>query len=150
MSPYRHNTCVLPAWGLSLLMASATANAQSNFGDCVNVTGDADRLACYDRAHGRAAPAASHALASPATPAAAHNPAPSPATPRSTLATRWDLKGPEGAMFAPRAYRPVYILPATWTDQVNSRPTSPSPRNSVTSDLQLVVPETKYQIRLKA
>lgn len=150
MPPYRHNTCVLPAWGLSLLLAGATANAQGNAGDCVKVTGDAERLACYDRAHGRAAPAAAHAVAPPAEPAAAHHPAPPPATPRSTLATRWDLEGPDGVMFAPRAYRPVYILPATWTDHVNRRPTSPAPRNSVTSDLELVVPETKYQVSLKA
>lgn len=53
-------------------------------------------------------------------------------------------------MFAPRAYRPVYLLPATWTDRVNRRPQSPQPANSMGTDLDLRDIETKYQISLKA
>ena len=138
----------------TLLLACTTAHAQTQAVDCVTLQSDAARLACYDLAHGRAAHAAPAASPQPpATPATAatagHTPAQAPAA-RSTLDTRWDLSGPEGVMFAPRAYRPVYILPATWTDRVNRRPTSPTPGNSVDRDLELVTPETKYQISLKA
>jgi phospholipase A1/A2 len=140
----------------ALLLAHTAALAQGAAADCVTLANDAARLACYDRAHHRAAPAQTP-MPSPAA-AAAPTPAPVPAatTPataaaaRSTLSARWDLDGTEGVMFAPRAYRPVYILPATWTDHVNRRPSSPTPGNSVSSDLELVVPETKYQISLKA
>lgn len=149
MRPYRCPARPTLAWLLILLLACTTARAQGSAADCVKLPADADRLACYDRAHGRTPPPLQAPSATTAVPA--HNvPTPTLAAPRSTLSTRWDLDGPEGAMFAPRAYRPVYILPATWTDHVNRRPTSPAPRNSVTSDLELVVPETKYQISLKA
>jgi phospholipase A1/A2 len=146
--PHHCPARLAPAWVLGLLLACTTAHAQGSAADCVDLRADADRLACYDRVHGRAAPMP--APSAPATVSASATPPATPAVPRSTLSTRWDLDGPEGAMFAPRAYRPVYILPATWTDHVNRRPTSPSPRNSVASDLELVVPETKYQISLKA
>ena len=134
--PTRLRALVATAW----LTACTTAQAQTNAADCVTLPRDADRLACYDQVHGRVVPAATQAPAPPAKRAA----------PRSALSTRWDLDNADGAMFSPRAYRPVYILPATWTDRVNRRPTSPTPGNSVGNDLELVVPETKYQISLKA
>ena len=68
----------------------------------------------------------------------------------SHLAERWDLRGHTGELFAPRAYRPVYVLPATWTSRVNRSPGSPSPDHTVTSELELRAVETKYQISLKA
>jgi phospholipase A1/A2 len=135
---------------IGLLPAHSAAQAQGGAGDCVSLSDDATRLACYDRAHGRPAPALALPPATAATPARAGSDPPPLAAPSGTLSARWDLDGPEGAMFAPRAYRPVYILPATWTDHVNRRPSSPTPRNNVVSDLELVVPETKYQISLKA
>lgn len=78
-----------------------------------------------------------------------NNPASTPSTLHGLLTTRWDLHGPEGAMFTPRAYRPVYLLPATWTDRINRRPSSPTPSNNVIADLDLRDLETKYQISLK-
>jgi len=145
MTFYRGPASLKPTWVLSLLIACTTVNAQGRAGDCVNVTGDAARLACYDRAHGRTEPVP----VQPAT-AASKTPPPASTATHSTLSTRWDLEGPEGVMFGPRAYRPVYLLPATWTDRVNRRPSSPTARNNVDSDLELVTPETKYQISLKA
>ena len=65
------------------------------------------------------------------------------------MAERWDLRGHTGELFAPRAYRPVYVLPATWTDRVNRTPGSPSPDHTVPSPLELRAVETKYQISLK-
>ena len=134
----------------TLLLACVAAQAQTQSADCVSLSDGAARLACYDRAHGRADPAVTQPLTTAALPGQASQSPPPGAAPRSTLTTRWDLEGSEGVMFAPRAYRPVYLLPATWTDHVNRRPSSPTPGNSVDQDLELVVPETKYQISLKA
>ena len=80
---------------LGLLWACAAAHAQGHAAHCLPLTSATERLACYDSALGRNA-----------TTAVGHATAPAP--PRSTLSTRWDLDGPEGAMFAPRPYRPVY------------------------------------------
>jgi phospholipase A1/A2 len=147
---HRRPTRLVATGVWALLLASAAAQAQAQAAECVTLTDNTARLVCYDQAHGRVA--APPPPSSAAAPAAASAPAApfTAAAPRSNLSTRWDLDGPEGVMFAPRAYRPVYILPATWTDRVNRRPTSPTPGNSVTSDLELVTPETKYQISLKA
>lgn len=68
----------------------------------------------------------------------------------TSLDTRWDLSGHQGVLFAPRAYRPVYLLPVTWTDTVNRRPSSPSPEHTAEDSLVLRSVEAKYQISLKA
>ncbi len=142
--------CTPTRLALTLLLGCSTAHAQTNAADCLSIAAESARLACYDRAHGRATPV----LDRPSVPTATASAAPSspitPTTPRSYLATRWDLGGPEGVMFGPRAYRPVYMLPATWTDHVNRRPSSPTPLHTVDSDLELRTAETKYQISLKA
>jgi phospholipase A1 len=70
-------------------------------------------------------------------------------TPR--LARRWDLTGDSGTgLFVPRPYKPVYVLPATWTDRVNRRPASPAPDHTVADPLELRPVEAKYQLSLKA
>lgn len=132
---------------------------------CVDEADPARRLACYDRLHGRSElrvgpnPARTEqaGAAVPVVPAAAVAQAPAqPAAGSATnqrgsvLAQRWDLDGPSTAHFAPRAYRPVYLLPATWTDRVNRQPSSPAPDHSVPFDLELKAVEAKYQISLKA
>jgi phospholipase A1 len=126
-----------------LLMASA-APAQVPGADCTALAEDTARLACYDRAHGRSATAVAPAPTLSATPAAA--PAPSP----SHLGPRWDLDGDLGARFAPRPYKPVYLLPATWTDRINRLPGSPSAEHTVPEGLNLLASEAKYQLSLKA
>jgi phospholipase A1/A2 len=128
----------------------AQAQAQSSAADCVNIDDDKARLACYDRVHGRAAVQA-HAVIVPAAPASAPPPAAPPPSDTPRLARRWDLDGQKGpGLFVPRAYRPVYVLPATWTDRSNRRPTSPAPEHSVTEPLELRPIEAKYQLSLKA
>lgn len=150
------------------------AQAQVAASSCAAVADDAARLACYDRAFGRppgplagqskddGAPQGQRAEAgapiasrpAPARQAAAPAPAPVQATP---LAQRWDLLAAPGSgdadargpLFAPRPYKPVYILPATWTDSVNVRPSSPAPEHSLQEDLELRATETKYQLSLK-
>lgn len=132
---------------------------------CVGEPDPVRRLACYDREHGHApapppetlrptspgpAPAGAGALSAKA-PSAAALTSPLPASRGlSRLSEAWDLDAPSGSVFAPRAYRPVYILPATWTDRVNRRPSSPAPNHTVPFDLALQPIEAKYQLSLKA
>ena len=156
-----------PMNGFSLLVfiaagavgAWAHAQAPAAVGDCLDVSDSAARLACYDRVHGRTSrPAAERTPVDTPGPvdvvpvaAPAVRAVPSVELPlNSNMAQRWDLRGHTGELFAPRAYRPVYMLPATWTDRVNRRPSSPSPDHTVPSDLELRPVETKYQISLKA
>ena len=131
-----------PAW----LLASAAAFGQTTPPPCVSLPDDKARLACYDQLHGRAPPPAAATAAPSATPAAA----PSISTSASQVDTRWDLDGRSRALFEPRAYRPVYLLPATWTSRVNRNPASPTPDHAVTDALELRAMETKYQVSLKA
>ncbi len=117
---------------------------------CVEIADDVTRLACYDKLHGRA-PRAADIPALPASPASAAALAGVAAAELpSRLDARWDLDGTPGVLFAPRAYKPVYLLPATWTDRVNRRPSSPSPDHDVPGDLALRSLEAKYQLSLKA
>ncbi len=138
---------------LLVTLASMTAWAETA-ADCVAMADPATRLACYDRLHGRSEPAARTVTAAPMAAAAAAASAPAPASAAddddSKLSLRWDLDGQRPPLFAPRAYKPVYLLPGTWTDRVNREPGSPSPQHSVESPLVLKSVEAKYQISLKA
>ena len=135
-----------------LLPTVATAQGAA---DCVARADPAARLACYDRLHGRIDAPSAPSTASPAPAPAAPSSAPSPIPPVSAtdddsrLGARWDLDGQRGALFAPRAYKPVYLLPATWTDRVNRAPGSPAPEHDVDAPLVLKSIEAKYQISLK-
>ena len=107
------------------------ARAQATAADCLPLADAAVRLACYDRVHGRAqplltAPVPASAAALPPLPEVALA-SKSPTPTGSLLAQRWDLDAPRDELFAPRAYKPVYLLPVTWTDNLNLRPTSPAP-----------------------
>jgi phospholipase A1 len=146
MTPTRHRLLLAATWAAALLSMPAAGLAQPSAADCIAIAEPTARLACYDQLHGRPDAAAAPAAHTPAAaPAAATS---SPAS--SHLDLRWDLDGPHGALFAPRPYRPVYLLPATWTDHVNRHPVSPSPAHSVTDDLTLKAVEAKYQLSLKA
>lgn len=127
------------------------AHAQASAADCTVLSDAAARLACYDRLHGRSEASPPAAAATPAAPAPAPaaEPAVTVADDDSKLSTRWDLDGQRGALFAPRAYKPVYLLPATWTDKVNRAPGSPAPEHGVDAPLVLKSIEAKYQISLK-
>ncbi|MDO9091109.1 MAG: phospholipase A [Rubrivivax sp.] len=133
--------------------AQTPATAGTDVPACVALQNDTARLACYDAVHRRAAPALDSApstlpAASAATPPAVPQSDPAPA---SVLDERWDLDGRRrGDLFVPRPYKPVYLLPATWTDRVNQTPSSPSPERTVTDSLGLRSLEAKYQISFKA
>jgi phospholipase A1/A2 len=158
--PGRSVAAACLAW---LSLGAADAQAQAPGPDCVSLVDDAQRLACYDRAHGRSSPVSAPGSRPDAVPtgaptrasaSAASSPAAGHAAPTSPaggvgLGPRWDLDGERGELFAPRVHRSVYLLPVTWTDRVNRRPSSPSPDHSVTEDLQLRPLEAKYQLSLK-
>jgi phospholipase A1 len=91
---------------LALLSSGAWAQPAAN--TCVNEADDAKRLACYDRAAGRVAPAAAAAAAVPAATAA---PAPAPAP--SVLAQRLEATDPTALpakWFSLTAHRTNYVL----------------------------------------
>jgi hypothetical protein len=154
--PGRSVAAACLAW---LSLGAADAQAQAPGPDCVSLVDDAQRLACYDRAHGRSSPVSAPGSRPDAVPtgaptrasaSAASSPAAGHAAPTSPaggvgLGPRWDLDGERGELFAPRVHRSVYLLPVTWTDRVNRRPSSPSPDHSVTEDLQAGVAQLVEQ-----
>ena len=68
----------------------------------------------------------------------------------SLLDSRWELaKDSKLGVFQMRAYKPVYLLPAFWTSDVNETPTSPNPDNTVTTPQELTSVEAKFQLSFK-
>ncbi len=68
----------------------------------------------------------------------------------SLLDSRWELaKDSKLGIFQFRAYKPVYLLPAFWTSDVNDMPSSPNPNNTVTTPEELDSVEAKFQISFK-
>ena len=68
----------------------------------------------------------------------------------SLLDSRWELaRDSKLGVFNFRAYKPVYLLPAFFTSDVNATPQSPNPDNTVTEPLALDDVETKFQISFK-
>lgn len=145
------------AWGLAAAWphahaADAGATPPGDAASCRSIDDAAARLACYDRAFGRE-PAAQAAAAVPAAAASAPSASASAAnvSPPSLFDERWDLDGRHpGELFFPRAYKPVYVLPLTWTDRVNTAPMSPSPGHTLLQPMVLRPVEVKYQLSLKA
>jgi phospholipase A1/A2 len=68
----------------------------------------------------------------------------------SLLDSRWELaKDSKRGIFNFRAYKPVYLLPAFWTSNVNDLPGSPNPDNTAATPLGLDALETKFQLSFK-
>jgi phospholipase A1/A2 len=68
----------------------------------------------------------------------------------SLLDSRWELaKDSKLGVFQMRAYKPVYLLPAFWTSNVNETPTSPNPDNTVIEPQDLTSVEAKFQLSFK-
>lgn len=138
----------------------AAAPAEAALAACLALTGDAERLNCYDRLHGR--------IPSPAPP-----PPDAPAPARrlsevqsegdsgteetrraflgSSLSERWELD-PEHALvnFLPRPYKPVYLLPLSWASRANLMPDSGSPGHQLSGPLDIDKAEAKFQLSLKS
>ena len=68
----------------------------------------------------------------------------------SLLDSRWELaRDSKLGIFNFRVYKPVYLLPAFWTSNVNEMPSSENPRNTVTTPMDLDSLETKFQLSFK-
>ncbi|MET0208243.1 MAG: phospholipase A [Burkholderiaceae bacterium] len=146
---------------------------------CARIAEPTRRLACYDRLHAReiGAPTAVELPSQAATPVVAPVQAslpvsmpesPNPKDPcsrldtatnslrsylGSTLSERWELSCRDQLpAFLPRPYRPVYLLPVSWTSRSNSAPrgASESPDNGAVTALDLDKNEAKFQISLKS
>ncbi|GAA5185600.1 phospholipase A [Niveibacterium umoris] len=113
--------------------------------DCFNMKADAERLACYDRESGR------NTRLALAPPEARPQPVVSP------LSERWELDPPhKTGTFQFRYYKPIYILAARWTDDVNGDPYSPTrgaalhdTKSVAGTDTRLDSTEAKFQISFK-
>lgn len=124
---------------------------------CARIDDAASRLACYDRAAGRA-PDAAPAVPAGRTPDVVAAPAPPPAgsglqgppAPRpSFLSKFWELDAADKrGLFNFTGYRPNFLLPLHHTSRVNRRPESPAAgRTGETEDYRHV--ESKIQISLR-
>lgn len=68
----------------------------------------------------------------------------------SLLDRRWELsEASKLGTFHLRAYKPVYVLPAIYTSDVNKLPTSPNPENQVVIPQDSKHAEAKFQLSLK-
>ena len=97
--------------------------------DCRGIHDDASRLACYDRL-----PTATTAI-----PHAVRN-----------LDADWDLTADTRRdTFELRTYKPIYVLLATWTDDVNDKPQSGNPANAVGAAIDIDAAEAQFQLSFK-
>jgi len=137
---------------LTLMAATPALQAQTTAADCVSITGSMERLACYDGVSARmtALPPTALQVTASATPGSAPKVEEEVMPAGTLLDKRWDLDGSKAPLYKPRTYRPMYVLPLTWTNNVNSQPTSPAANHSALSDLGVKATEAKFQISLKS
>ncbi|MFN9209908.1 MAG: phospholipase A [Betaproteobacteria bacterium] len=138
-----------PLFACALLAAiAAPAAAQpTTAGECHAIADATQRLACYDRATGRAeaAPAARPAEPTAALQAAATPSAPPAAPPASLLDESWALT-PESERYALKVYNSNYMLFGRYSSSVNNAPFSPVFDAAGIPDQQLNSTEAKFQI----
>jgi len=171
----RPPSCLLLALAASPLLAQAqeTTAQPASPAACTSISSDAMRLACYDRALGYTAATTAQADAAAAAALEAQRQTLAGAETRqerkqakeifkaddpnianagrgSLLDSRWELaKDSKLGTFQLRAYKPVYLLPAFWTSNVNETPSSPNPNNTVTDPQNLDSTELKFQLSFK-
>jgi phospholipase A1 len=144
----------------TLLVLSSQAMAADT--GCTQILKDSERLACYDQASGRTAPIAilpadqaSEKNTSEASQAAAKQAQYEKIHKEhvgSNMVDRWELDSSKSlGSFLPRPYKPMYVLPVTYTSEINNNPSSPSPNHtSKNTGAPLNPLEAKFQISLKA
>ena len=125
-----------------LLICAAPALAQLEqgaFASCADIAGNAERLACYDKATANrpAAPGDAPVVSPGKLPAES-----------SLLGDAWALDA-DSARIDLSLYQPNYLLPVRYTDRVNSAPfagtASPTTSAQTIEDI-----EAKYQLSFKA
>lgn len=132
-----------------LLVSTAAATELTN---CAGIEADPVRLACYDKLAKQALPRKVTIISDAAPDAPAALPVvieqPLPPSPVSMLSERWELDPESKAgTFQFRAHNPTYIMPLFMTNNVNSRPSSPT-RTSA-GDTGQRSNEVKFQISFK-
>jgi phospholipase A1/A2 len=140
---------------LCALVALPALSAAQNVA-CRSITNDQQRLACYDSMGGPAGAGAAPALA-PDTIEKKEQPAALSTGEASkqhvlvsSLSERWDLDADsKRGTFVLLPYKPIYLLPFTYTDHVNQSPSSAAAGHTVSSPADLNAAEAKYQLSFK-
>ncbi|MCX9158174.1 phospholipase A [Niveibacterium sp. 24ML] len=125
--------------GAALILSGA---ANAGIADCLDLAGDDERLACYDRESGRNT-----------RKALAPKPASEPVS--SRLSERWELN-PEHktGTFQFRYHQPIYFL-VNWSDNINTSPSSPTHSVNLKAagdeynELPWMATEVKFQLSFK-
>ncbi|WKZ13040.1 MAG: phospholipase A [Gammaproteobacteria bacterium] len=129
--------------GLLLAGLMATPAAAVDTSDCVAIPADGERLACYDRAHGRRPAAAAPEAAAPETTT------PVVAAPRrSLLEDAWGF-APDSGRYLLRYHYTNYLLPARYSNDPNEEPYRPgldlAPEGAEVDSL-----EAKFQLSFRS
>lgn len=126
---------------------------------CRSIASNSERLACYDNAALRST--ADAAVVAGVTPAEGSDlkhrrPAFTTAennqsdTTASSVSDRWELDpASKRGIFVLRPYKPMFILPFSYTNRVNQSPFSTAPGHALTSPVSLNPGEAKFQLSLK-
>jgi phospholipase A1 len=120
------------ACAVVLFFPAVVAADNGTLSSCKHLLEESERLACYDNVSGFVAPA----------------PAPSAVVQRSLIEEAW-ASGPGADRYALRYFRPNYLLPAQYTDDVNQEPFTPV-FEAAASDQELDNFEVQFQISAKA
>jgi phospholipase A1 len=140
------------AW-LALVAFAATwpCAAADDLATCARIDDANARLACYDRVSGRVPPVRSKDVPAPAEQAARAEANPSPESKSSLLGKRWLLdRTPDEKPVEILYHNPNYFI-GHYSDNVNSKPASPTHDPDESSELPDVNPgEAKFQLSFKA
>ncbi len=133
------------------LMGGLPVFASADDLDCRRIISDVERLACYDRIS--RTDGVSDPLKSPDKATAATHISDEKDRKRnkvSALTDSWELdtENKRGS-FVLRPYKPIYILPISYTDNVNQTPSSSSPGHAGVLPINLDATEAKFQFSLK-
>jgi phospholipase A1 len=122
---------------------------------CRSIVSNMERLACYDRSELPASPAS--AAVAPdgdgskdklATFRAGENDR--QRSQNSALTDSWELDAAsKRGVFVLRPYKPMFILPLSYTNKVNQTPSSSAPDHTVVSPNHLKAGEAKFQLSVK-
>ncbi|CAN5771311.1 phospholipase A [soil metagenome] len=148
----------------SLFLIATSALAQEN--SCGKLLDNTERLACYDLIYGRrelvvvppAEPLKTAALAEVQTEQQVVTIVKDAQYEQirrerlgSTMSERWELDASKSAgIFLPRPYKPMYVLPVTYSSRINSAPTSPGDGHGTGSGQDLRNMEAKFQFSFKS
>ena len=133
------------------------SNAQD--ADCRLILSNMKRLACYDSSARRDMPVQTEALKADTSGAHGQDERLATFTPTendrlrnqgSAMTNNWDLDAAsKRGVFTLRPYKPMYIMPVSYTDNINKSPSSSAAGRSVASQNDLDAVEAKFQVSVK-